>query len=1064
MLRVECLGTVRARTAGHPLDLGGRRQRSVLAVLVAARGRTVAADTFAEEVWAGEPPPSASSALQAYVSRLRTLLEPDRRPRDPARVIVSAPPGYALALPDEAVDTWQVTSLVRRAGEAGDAEAVGLVDEALALWVDEPFAEFADEAWARDEVARLVGLRAHAVELRSAAALRLGRVAEAVADLDLHTRRHPLRESGVALHARALYAAGRQADALAAIADLRRRLDDELGVRPGPEVAALEVDVLAQAEHLWSPAPTAPLVVAPPESFTEDSALVGRDDETQRLLTAVRGVLASGRPGTVWVEGDAGIGKSALLDAVCHSIVAGENPPRLLRARCPEVSGAPAGVLWDAVLPRSAVADRPRLGYPLADAVTEAVGPGPVVVAVEDLHRADDLSLQVLRHLVQTADVPLAVVGTFRADEVGPHLTATLAVTADHTVERLWLRGLPDDRARLLLRRHVTTPLPERVWRRLLDRAAGNPLFLRQLGRLVSAEGATAGDRLPHGVRELLRRRIERLPPATVELLGRAAVLGREIDVDVLVALEEESSGLTEPEVLDHLDVGLVAGLLEVQPDGRLAFGHVLVRDTLEDTVPPLRRRRVHRTALEVLHRLRPDAVEPLARHASASLDARTAAGALPVLLEAAARSDDAGAVRHLREALHALDLLGAPRAERTAVRLPLVAALARSGDTLAARSERAVTVAEARSGGEVLDVARAWAWPAPLLWSRRAAEDPAEAALVEIDDVLRQVLALPTGPERDALVVELRCAEALESDPGDTRRVVVASAAALEVADRLGDPLLVCRALNAAYLGTFEHPTDYLGRTAARLVEAARAAGRLDYEAAGHFMLHSAALGEGDLGRARRHAQDALRVSTQGQLSEMLLVDAVLGATTALLDGDAEGARRRFEEVCSQITASGDPNGPQIELWARFSVEFVVGDTSALLPRVRAMEPRLPVELNDLLVCALLDAGDADAARAAWRPEDWQRDATWLFRTAVRAWIAVRLDDLAVARRCHADLLPWSGQVVRTLNGALVLGPVDHYLGLLAPLVGVPPPVPGTAGTAGRLVPARRIREPGRG
>lgn len=1056
MLRVECLGTVRARTAGHPLDLGGRRQRSVLAVLVAARGRTVAADTFAEEVWAGEPPPSASSALQAYVSRLRTLLEPERRPREPARVIVSSPPGYALALPDEAVDTWQVTSLVRRAGEADDAAAVGLVDEALGLWVDEPFAEFADEPWARDEVARLVGLRAHAVELRAAAALRLGRVAETVADLDLHVRRHPLRESGVALHARALYAAGRQADALAAIGDLRRRLDDELGVRPGPEVAALEVDVLAHAEHLRPPVPAAPVVLAPPpEAVPSDDSLVGRDDETARLLTAVRRVLASGRPGAVWVEGDAGIGKSALLDAVCDALLADDDPPRVVRARCPEVSGAPAGVLWDAVLPRPEGTD--RLGYPLADAVTEAVGPGPVVVALEDLHRADDLSLQVLRHLVQTAEAPVAVLGTFRADEVGPHLTATLAVTVDRTAERLWLRGLPDDRARLLLRRNVTTPLPERVWRRLLDRAAGNPLFLRQLGRLVSAEGAAAGERLPHGVRELLRRRVERLPPATVEVLGRAAVLGRDVDVDVLVALEEEWSGLAEPEVLDHLDVGLVAGLLEVQTDGRLAFGHVLVRDTLEDTVPPLRRRRVHRTALEVLHRLRPDAVEQLARHASASLDARTAAAALPVLLEAAGRGDDAGAVRHLREALRALDLLGAPRAERTAVRLPLVAALARSGDTLAARSERAVAVAEARAGGSVLDVARAWAWPAPLLWSRRAAEDPAEAALVEIDDVLRQVLELPPGPERDALVVELRCAEALESDPGDTRRVVAASAAALEVADRLGDPLLVCRALNAAYLGTFAHPTDHLAGTATRLVEAARAARRLDYEAVGHFMLHSAALGEGDLGRARRHAQDALRVSTQGQLSEMLLVDAVLGATTALLDGDAEAARRRFEEVCAQITASGDPNGPQIELWARFSVEFVVGDTSGLLPRVRAMEPRLPVELNDLLVCALLDAGDTDAARAAWRPEDWQRDATWLFRTAVRAWIAVRLADTGVARRCHADLLPWSGQVVRTLNGALVLGPVDHYLGLLAPLVGVPPPAPAAGTPVGRLVPARR-------
>src|SRR5690349_13261260 len=97
MLHLHAFGSVRAELDGVPVDLGGPRQRAVLGVLVAAGRRTVSADRFLHELWSGEPPPSAAGALQAYISRLRSALEPQRAKRRPATVLVSAPPGYALA-------------------------------------------------------------------------------------------------------------------------------------------------------------------------------------------------------------------------------------------------------------------------------------------------------------------------------------------------------------------------------------------------------------------------------------------------------------------------------------------------------------------------------------------------------------------------------------------------------------------------------------------------------------------------------------------------------------------------------------------------------------------------------------------------------------------------------------------------------------------------------------------------------------------------------------------------------------------------------------------------------
>src|ERR671917_2065696 len=100
---------------GLPADIGGPRQRAVLALLLVGRGEVVSVDRMIEQLWRGEPPPRAIASLQAYVSNLRRLLEPGRAQRSPAKLLVSAPPGYALRLPADAVDAWRFADAVRRA-------------------------------------------------------------------------------------------------------------------------------------------------------------------------------------------------------------------------------------------------------------------------------------------------------------------------------------------------------------------------------------------------------------------------------------------------------------------------------------------------------------------------------------------------------------------------------------------------------------------------------------------------------------------------------------------------------------------------------------------------------------------------------------------------------------------------------------------------------------------------------------------------------------------------------------------------------------------------------------
>jgi DNA-binding SARP family transcriptional activator len=244
---IQVLGSFATEVNGETVHLGGPRQRGVLALLVAARGQVVPVDRMIEDLWRGGPPARALMSLQAYVSNLRRLLEPGRPPRMPARLLVSASPGYALRLPPESVDAWRFEELLDQARSVTVPRvAQARLAEALGLWQGPAFAEVADEPWAAAETARLDELRLVATELQVAAGLRIGDPAAVDPAAERVTRDEPLREQGRRLHALALWSSGRQADALATLRRAHGVLAEELGLDPGPDLTALEKAILTR--------------------------------------------------------------------------------------------------------------------------------------------------------------------------------------------------------------------------------------------------------------------------------------------------------------------------------------------------------------------------------------------------------------------------------------------------------------------------------------------------------------------------------------------------------------------------------------------------------------------------------------------------------------------------------------------------------------------------------------------------------------------------------------------------------------------------------------------------
>jgi DNA-binding SARP family transcriptional activator/WD40 repeat protein len=288
----------------------GRRDRAVLTALSLRVGHPVSEDEMIEAVWGADPPRSAHKSLQGCVFRIRQALGND--------VIRTSPQGYALTLPADEVDARRFERLVGRGRELLALDepdrAAYLLGEALALWRGTPFQDVELSDIAAIEGERLEELRREAEELRVEAALRTGRHLEELAMAEAMVKAAPLRERRWQLLALAQYQAGRQTEALRTVNRVKRVLADQLGIDPGPELAALEEAILRQDESLLSGDPVSTTGTCPYRGLLafdldDHEAFFGRDDDIRACLDILR------ERGAVSVVGPSGSGKSSLTRA-----------------------------------------------------------------------------------------------------------------------------------------------------------------------------------------------------------------------------------------------------------------------------------------------------------------------------------------------------------------------------------------------------------------------------------------------------------------------------------------------------------------------------------------------------------------------------------------------------------------------------------------------------------------------------------------------------------------------------------------------------------------------------
>ena len=242
MIEFRILGPLEVGARGQPLALGGPKQRTLLAALLVHANQVVSGERLIDVLWNERPPETAQAALQVHVSQLRKLLGHDR--------IVTRAPGYLLRVDAGELDLERFERLVSEArGADGPAEAAKL-REALGLWRGPPFAEFAQQPFARAEITRLEELRLAAQERRIEADLAVGRHAQLLPELEALVRAHPYREPLRCQLMLVLYRSGRQAEALEAYRSARATLVEQLGVEPGPALRRLERAILDQDPEL----------------------------------------------------------------------------------------------------------------------------------------------------------------------------------------------------------------------------------------------------------------------------------------------------------------------------------------------------------------------------------------------------------------------------------------------------------------------------------------------------------------------------------------------------------------------------------------------------------------------------------------------------------------------------------------------------------------------------------------------------------------------------------------------------------------------------------------------
>ena len=1021
------LGTVEAQVGDELVALGPRQRRLVLGVLAWEVNRLVPIDRLIALVWPESPPRSASHAIRVSISDLRSRL--------PGIELETHGTGYLLRCDPLVIDVHRFLALVAEARKSDDdRQRLKILDEALGLWRGPVLADVASDE-TRDVLASGVAeTRLVAREDRVDALLRLGRHRDAVEELVVLVDAHPTRERLVGQLMLALHRGGRNGEALEVFRRTRAYLADELGNDPGGELRRLELAILRDEGDLGLP------VVVPP-------AVVGRRHELARLAEW-RARAVSGRATVVLVEGVAGIGKTILLDEFCRG------GGLVLRGQGVAEEGAPAYWPWRQVFRQwragvsSEEAERllgdaadkiarivPEVGscfapveptaaerFALFDQVTEFVtrlAADGLVIVIDDLHWADPASLRLFGQLAR-ADAPLLLVGAFRPYELrqvarGGDVLAEITRLAG--ASRLELSGLSADEVAEQLTAELGRSCEPDEVATVARRTGGNPLFVREIGRLRRSDPKAPITDVPTGARDAIRQYLSVLSPSCRALLTAAAVLSVDIDPVSLAAV----SGCPLEETVNALDEAVAAAV--VRPGFR--FAHDLVRDSLVLDLAAADRARIHLRAAEFLEGRNGYAAQ-IAHHRLAALPLGDSTLAVRAAVRAAEQDMSQlayeDAVRLYDQALAAnsgpdIDLL---IGKATAQYLCNEVEPARRTSEAAAELARRTGDAEGLGRAALVMPEQADPLWLPTIrpWCEQALADlpPADSVLRAKLLALRAVIDTMAGASDDAVRT------------GD---------AALAMAERLGDPATLIATLRACkHAHSGPDGVDVRLRIADRTVAlAGEPAARW-----GHLWRFDALM---QLGRVHE-AEAAL------DLFESARIDLPLAQWYQTLSRAAVlQARGRFADAfacldrASRLAERGDnPHGIAATeiIRAYYLSATQVGDAvPAVLRRGFGSSLMARLTLTTLFV-AMEDLDHAREHYQALPPVDQAQVQEWYRLTVYGqyAQAAAALGDPVGAWAAYERLLPYAElHMTNGANVALTGGSVHLYLGLAAAACG---------------------------
>ena len=1089
---IHVCGHLRIDWDGERLEeaLTGPQIKLLFAYLTLHRDRPVRRDELLEVLWGDGSPADGDALLRPLLSRLRRALGRDR---------LEGRSALAVSFPDDVwIDFEAVREGLKRARHAlaGEDYAGALEQASAAVAIaDAGLLPGLEAGWLEPLRAELEDLLADGLEVVAIAGAGGGpaELAEAESAARRAVELSPYRESARAALIEVLRRRGNTAEALVAYDEIRTLLRDELGSTPGPELRALHQALLGSETVDAALPPDVDGTPALPERLVQAAATawVGRD-EALATLRAAADRAAAGGPEVVLVAGHGGIGKTRLAAELALSLSQFD----VLYGRCEDGQLFPYGP-WLELLNRrlSAMPDgdvaellgamapsvaqlipelRERLGQRVPEpvhfdpeterrqlfmAVTRVVArlaaKRPVLLILDDLHWADRSSLLLARHVAGEPQLGrVLLLGTVRDTELEPghELPELLADLERHrAVSRIALTGMPDAEVAALIGSLHDDAVPDATVRAIRAETDGNPFFVKQLVRhLQEVRGELSLDDelgVPEGVRDVIARRISRLPPGADEVLPVAALIGRDFGFELLA----DVAGCDEDALLDMLDAAVRGALLVEVAPGRYAFAHALVRGTLDAQLSQTRRAVTHRriaAAIEARYGERLESwLAELARHFGAAGPemAQTAIDYAERAAEQATRRlafDEAAELMQQAVALFS-SAVDADPAERARLELSLATTEAAAGHRERARTTFGRVAAVARTIADAETFARAALGHAEATWDQYGREDAASARLLE-----EALARLPDTDSSLRVRVLARLAETLYYSSEPDERIIEPAFESVEMARRLNDdPGALGAALTAAQYACWGP-----GRAAERLTLANELVAVADAHAdpvraaEAHAWCVIALLELCRIDEADVHIERHAALAERAQQQQSLIHRDALRALRALLAGDfpaGAAAAKEALEWARRAAAHGGPPGANDRVFYAAEMVQILNERGELGQTVAAIE-HAASELDLVpgwratLAWANVQAGRPDAARAeiadlvADGCAIFPRNAGFVPSLALLAHAVEELGDRDLAAPIEPLLVPHRDTWVVMGNGIATLGPVAYSLGVL--------------------------------